>query len=69
MLAKSVNAQAGGRGESSAAIGVLLEMGRDAGVKTGLGGQAPNDDPEFAAFRLEQGIDRISVSVRRASWR
>ncbi|WP_231362670.1 MULTISPECIES: hypothetical protein [unclassified Thioalkalivibrio] len=80
-MAKSVNAQAGpwtpvpdkwsrdpGFGESIAANGVMLEKARDAGVETGLGGRAPNDYPEFAAFRVEQGIERILVSVRTASW-
>ena len=33
-----------------------------AGAKVGLCGQAPSDDPGFAAFLVECGIDSISVT-------
>jgi pyruvate, water dikinase len=33
-----------------------------AGVKVGLCGQAPSNDPKFAAFLVECGIDSLSVS-------
>jgi pyruvate,water dikinase len=33
-----------------------------AGVKVGLCGQAPSNDPQFAAFLVECGIDSVSVS-------
>jgi pyruvate,water dikinase len=43
-------------------ISEVIARARKAGVKTGLCGQAPSDDPAFAAFLVECGIDSISVS-------
>ena len=45
-----------------AAIAMLLDSARKTGTKTGLCGQRPSDDPDFAAFLVEQGIDSISVT-------
>jgi pyruvate,water dikinase len=33
------------------------------GVKIGLCGQAPSDDPEFARFLVREGIDTISFNA------
>lgn len=35
---------------------------RNSSTKIGLCGQAPSDDPDFAAFLVECGIDSVSVS-------
>jgi pyruvate,water dikinase len=43
-------------------IATLLAKSHQAGVKTGLCGQAPSDHPEFAEFLVEHGIDSLSVS-------
>lgn len=40
----------------------LIETAHGAGRKVGICGQAPSDDPEFAAFLVESGIDSISVT-------
>lgn len=47
----------------------MVEMVRSAiatahthGTKVGICGQAPSDHPDFAAFRVECGIDSISVN-------
>jgi pyruvate, water dikinase len=42
-------------------IATLLSRAREAGVKTGLCGQAPSDHPDFAELLVEHGIDSISV--------
>jgi len=44
------------------AIAMLLAAARESGTKTGLCGQRPSDDPDFARFLVEQGIDSISVT-------
>ena len=41
---------------------MTLKSARDAGIKTGLCGQAPSDYPEFASFLVENGIDSISFN-------
>jgi pyruvate,water dikinase len=43
-------------------IAALLAKAREAGIKTGICGQAPSDHPEFARFLVAHGIDSISVS-------
>jgi len=45
-----------------AAVRELLGKARDAGVHTGICGQAPSDHPELARFLVENGIGSISVS-------
>ncbi len=40
----------------------VIREAREAGVKIGLCGQAPSDDPAFAQFLVRCGIDSISVS-------
>ena len=40
----------------------VIHDARDAGVHTGLCGQAPSDNPAFARFLVEAGIDSISVT-------
>jgi pyruvate,water dikinase len=40
----------------------VIEQAHQAGVKVGLCGQAPSNDPQFAAFLVECGIDSVSVS-------
>ena len=42
-------------------IARLLHDAHAAGAKVGLCGQAPSDDPGFARFLVEHGIDSISV--------
>jgi pyruvate, water dikinase len=44
------------------AIRAAVEGAHAAGRPIGLCGQAPSDDPEFAAFLVELGIDSISVN-------
>jgi pyruvate, water dikinase len=46
----------------TALISSVIEAAHVAGIKVGLCGQAPSDDPEFAAFLVECGIDSISVT-------
>lgn len=52
--------------ENNAAVkNMIASVIRDAkasGAKIGLCGQAPSDDPEFAQFLVEQGIDSISFN-------
>ncbi len=43
-------------------IARVIAEAREAGAKIGLCGQAPSDNPEFAEFLVECGIDTISVS-------
>jgi pyruvate,water dikinase len=43
-------------------IASLIKKAHEAGIKTGLCGQAPSDHPEFAEFLVEHAIDSISVS-------
>jgi pyruvate,water dikinase len=40
----------------------LIERAHEAGRPVGLCGQAPSDDPAFAEFLVEAGIDSISVN-------
>ncbi|MEC5292929.1 phosphoenolpyruvate synthase [Aurantimonas sp. C2-6-R+9] len=40
----------------------MIDAAREAGAKVGLCGQAPSDNPAFAAFLVECGIDSISIS-------
>jgi pyruvate,water dikinase len=40
----------------------VIEEAHAAGAKVGLCGQAPSNDPAFAEFLVECGIDSISVS-------
>jgi pyruvate,water dikinase len=40
----------------------VIRSARDCGVKIGLCGQAPSDDPGFASFLIECGIDSISFN-------
>jgi len=42
-------------------IARLLADAHAAGARVGLCGQAPSDDPSFARFLVEHGIDSISV--------
>jgi pyruvate,water dikinase len=43
-------------------IGAVIAEAHAAGAKVGICGQAPSDDPGFAAFLVEQGIDSISLN-------
>ncbi len=43
-------------------IGMMIERGISAGVKVGLCGQAPSDDPSFARFLVQKGISSISFN-------
>ncbi len=43
-------------------ISMLIERAHKQKRKVGLCGQAPSDNPEFAAFLVEAGIDSISVN-------
>jgi pyruvate,water dikinase len=43
-------------------IRMVVEAAHRRGRTVGLCGQAPSDDPDFAAFLVEIGIDSISVS-------
>lgn len=43
-------------------IARVIAEARTAGAKIGLCGQAPSDNPAFAAFLVEAGISSISVS-------
>jgi pyruvate,water dikinase len=53
--------------ENNKAVKTLLSnvigSAKKAGVKIGLCGQAPSDDPSFARFLVEQGIDSISFNA------
>ena len=40
----------------------LIDTAHDCDTKVGLCGQRPSDDPEFAGFLVDAGIDWISVS-------
>lgn len=40
----------------------LIEIAHECGVKVGLCGQAPSDNPEFARFLVSSGIDSISFN-------
>lgn len=44
------------------AIERIVETSHDAGLTVSLCGQAPSDDPAFAEFLVEVGIDSISVN-------
>jgi pyruvate, water dikinase len=46
-------------------IALAIERAHAAGCKIGLCGQAPSDDPAFAEFLVESGIDSISLSPDR----
>jgi len=43
-------------------IAQLIETAHKHGKPVGICGQAPSDDPEFAAFLVRQGIDSISLN-------
>jgi pyruvate, water dikinase len=43
-------------------IGEVIAKAHAAGVKVGLCGQAPSNDPAFAAILVKAGIDSISVT-------
>lgn len=43
------------------AIREVIQRAHQAGIKTGFCGQAPSDDPEYARFLVECGIDSMSV--------
>jgi pyruvate,water dikinase len=43
-------------------IAAAIRGAHEHGRPIGLCGQAPSDDPEFARFLLDQGIDSISVN-------
>lgn len=43
-------------------IGMMIEKAVAAGVKIGLCGQAPSDDPDFARFLVQKGINSISFN-------
>ena len=45
-----------------AAIKAAIEGEHRHGLPVGLCGQAPSDNPDFAAFLIEQGIDSISLT-------
>lgn len=44
-------------------MGMAIEKAKKAGAKIGLCGQAPSDDPEFAQFLVQKGIDSISFNA------
>jgi len=44
------------------AIETLIEAAHDAGIKIGICGQGPSDDPEFAEFLVRHGIDSMSLN-------
>jgi pyruvate,water dikinase len=52
--------------EQDASVQALIRLAiagaHQAGIPIGLCGQAPSDDPAFAAFLVQAGIDSISVS-------
>lgn len=43
-------------------IEITLQKAKEAGVKTGLCGQAPSDYPEYAKFLVKNGINSISFN-------
>jgi pyruvate, water dikinase len=43
-------------------IEMLIESAHAANRKVGICGEAPSNDPEFAAFLVKSGIDSISLS-------
>jgi pyruvate,water dikinase len=43
-------------------IGTMIQKAVKAGVKIGLCGQAPSDDPGFAQFLVQKHIDSISFN-------
>jgi pyruvate,water dikinase len=44
-------------------IAEVIRVAKAKGKKIGLCGQAPSDQPEFAKFLIEQGIDSISFNA------
>jgi len=51
----------------TAMIETVIRRAHEAGRPVGLCGQAPSDDPEFAAFLADAGIDSISVTPDRVA--
>lgn len=45
-----------------AMIHMVINTAKHCGCKIGICGQAPSDDPEFAAFLVKEGIDSISLN-------
>lgn len=43
-------------------IRMVIRKAKAAGVKVGICGQGPSDNPEFAKFLVEEGIDSVSVT-------
>jgi pyruvate,water dikinase len=43
-------------------ISRVIEVAKKNGKKIGLCGQAPSDNPEYAKFLINQGIDSISFN-------
>ncbi len=44
------------------AIREVIQKAHSEGIKIGFCGQAPSDDPSYAAFLVEAGIDSISLN-------
>jgi pyruvate,water dikinase len=45
-----------------AMIRTVIDAAHAEGVPVGFCGQAPSDDPQFAAFLVECGVDSVSVN-------
>jgi pyruvate,water dikinase len=43
-------------------ISNLLQRAKQHGIKAGLCGQAPSDQPDFARFLVREGIDSVSFN-------
>lgn len=39
-----------------------IKVGKEKGIKVGICGQGPSDNPEFAEFLVKEGIDSLSLS-------
>jgi pyruvate,water dikinase len=44
-------------------ISEVIQTAHDHGRKIGICGQAPSDDPDFAAFLIKEGIDSLSLNA------